>query len=130
MLLGRREAGRKEGSKKEKEPTCSSSGPAPWEKALALPRLWPTSQLQLVWIQSLAWELLYASGAATKKKKKKHLKNKKTELHSFKKIFWPQPQHEEFLDQGSNPCHSSDNTGSLTTKPSGNPKLHTLERLR
>ena len=33
----------------------------------------------------------------------------------------------KFLGQGSNPCQSSDNTGSLTSKPPGNPKLYLLK---
>ena len=35
----------------------------------------------------------------------------------------PRPWHVEFLGQGSNPCHHSDNTRSLITRPPGNSLL-------
>ena len=34
--------------------------------------------------------------------------------------FWPHLRHAEVLGQGSHLCHSSDNNGSLTTRPPGN----------
>lgn len=34
---------------------------------------------------------------------------------------WPCPWHVEVPGPGTNPCHSSDNTGSFTTRPPGKP---------
>ena len=34
--------------------------------------------------------------------------------------FWPCPQHADIPGPGIDPCHSSDNVGSLTTEPPGN----------
>ena len=45
-------------------------------------------------------------------------------LFSFS--FWPCPQHMKFLDQGSNPYHSSNHEESLTTKPSRNSAIYFL----